>query len=196
MKTATVFLIEFILILPLVITFNCDRSSDHQNEMTFRVDKSLLAEKFVDRELGFEFIPPKDLLKVPADVLTDVQDQLPLTDFFQIIPRQVFLAEQSEFVCIISWLPELIYSDSSIISYQRAVKSQTSNGEIRQTSFLYNGFRIYQTLIISDNVVNFKLLIPQPDKKSFQIDYIIPKNIYIEKIEAIESSIGSIKRKK
>ena len=46
--------------------------------------------------------------------------------------------------------------------------------------------------IIDKDMIQFKVVVPQPSNQSFQIDYVIPKSIYQDKVEAIESSIGSL----
>lgn len=182
-----------------MIIYACGKNDyANQNEMTFRIDSNLLGEKYVNQTIGFIFSPPRDCKPLPESIVDKVKDTLKTTyssvDFLKIDPVKFFLNQETQFACLISILQDLTESDTVISNYQQALKNQNQNSQIKQTKFFYNGFTIYQTLIMTETTIQFKLVIPQPSQKSFQIDYIIPNSIYVEKIEAIESSIGSIKK--
>ncbi len=67
-----------------------------------------------------------------------------------------------------------------------------ADSDVRQGKFNHGDYAIYQTLVMTKDSAIFKLVIPQPAGKSFQIDYVIPFAFYKQNLEAIESSIGSI----
>ena len=189
-----------VAIMIVISVTGCERkgrnAKNHPQELTFNVNHSLLEDKFSDQSLGFTFHPPKSCLQLPEEMVQKVKGQLKdeytVSNSFIIEPYQFFLNEKDQFACLISILPTLSPADSSIDEYQQAIRNFTRNSQVTQDMFLHNGFRIYQSLIIRQNMIQFKLIIPQPLEKSFQIDYVIPKSIYRDNVEAIESSIGSI----
>ncbi len=187
--------------LMLLLLFSCGENEyTQQNEMTFKIDPNLLGEKFCCQELGFCFSPPRDCLPLPEVTVNQIKDSLktsyPSVEFLTIEPIKFFFNQQTAFTCLISALPELAVADSNFAKYQQALTQQFPAEQVKQAKFFYNGFDIYQTLIMTDSFIQFKLLIPQSAQLSFQIDYYVPRQFYIENIEAIESSIGSIKKSK
>jgi len=165
-------------------------------EMTFQVNQSLLGEKYIDDQLGFSFSPPKGCTKMPSNMVEQVKGELNKYsvsfDLLVLEPKQFFLNEDERFICLLTKIPSLSLSDSSINFYQQVVENVAKDNTVQRSSYKYRDFLIYQNLIISKEMINFKLLIPQQANKSFQLDYIVPKPIYTTKIEVIESSIGSL----
>ena len=192
--------VSFFLIV--MIIQGCERKNrnarNNPQELTFNVDHSLLEDKFSDKYLGFIFYPPKSCLQLPEEMVQKVKGQLKdeytVPNSFVIEPYKFFLNEKDQSACLISILPTLSPVDSSIDEYQQAICNFSSNSQVTQDMFLHNGFRIYQSLIIRKDMILFKLVILQPLEKSFQIDYVIPKSIYRDNLEAIESSIGSVSK--
>ena len=66
--------------------------------------------------------------------------------------------------------------------------------DIKQAYYPYRGLKIFQMRMESEQMIAFKLIIPQTDTSSFQLDYVIPKAVYLKNLEAIESSIGSLQK--
>jgi len=194
--------LKVILIINLVfsLTQGCKNKNHNENnnpaELTFKVNQSLLGEKYVDKYLGFSFLPPKSCLQMSEAMVQKVKDQLKkeytITNSYVIEPHQFFLNKNDRFACLISILTTVSNVDSTISKYQQAIFAYSKNSQVTQAIFLHNGFRIYQSLIISKDIIHFKLVVPQSSNKSFQIDYVIPKTIYQDELEAIESSIGSL----
>ncbi len=189
-----------LLIICFSLTFyffqGCGQNYHDGPEMTFKINPSLIEDQLNDPSLGFSFSPPKNCLKIPDKMVQEVKDQFKkeyaITNLFIIEPYLFFLNEQNRFACFISTLPALSSNDSLITAYQQAIHNHAKENYIKQDTFIHNGFKIFQSLIIGPESIQFKLVVPQPLNKSFQIDYVIPKSIYPNKIEAIESSIGSL----
>jgi len=188
-----------ILVLMIFSCGNMDKKgNDLPEEMTFQINQSLLAEKYSDNHLGFSFSPPSVCVQMPKNMVQQVkggiQNNLVSPDSLVLEPKQFFLNKNEQFFCLLTALPMLAVNDSSIKFYHQVIEKSAAGSEIQHSTYKYNKFLIYQSLIISEETINFKLLIPQPEYKSFQIDYIIPKSIYANKIEVIESSIGSLSK--
>jgi len=199
-----IFLILFIIVLSFLVLMiiTCGNmgkdGNDQPEEMTFQINQSLLGEKYSDRELGFSFSPPSGCKQMPEHIVQhvkgEIQKSIVPSDSLVLEPKQFFLNEDEHFFCLLTALPMLALCDSSISFYHKVIKNSAEQSEVQHSTYKYNNFLIYQSLIISNKTIDFKLLIPQPDNKSFQIDYIIPKLIYANKIEVIESSIGSLSK--
>ena len=70
------------------------------------------------------------------------------------------------------------------------MKIQFSTENINIANLKINNIDVMQYLITNDAHVTFKLFISS--KYSYQVDYIIPLEIYKEELRKIESSIGTI----
>lgn len=189
-------------LLLIIINYDCENQKDTRKngiqQIGFKVDPALLEAPYQDNTLGIVFSPPKGCSRIPEDIVTEVKDQFKTQNAmsapFAIEPHQIFLNKDNHFACILSKLPALANSDSSVYIYQQAIHDSTDGKQVKQTSFLHNGLLIHQSLIIDPLMIQFKLIISQSENNSFQIDYVIPKSIYADYIEVIESSIGSIKK--
>lgn len=198
MTLKIILIISFYLISSTIQ--GCGNKNHSENndpkELTFKVDNSLLGEKFIDNYLEFSFSPPNSCLQMSEGIVQKVKDRFKqeytVPNSFVIEPHMFFLNENDQFACLISILPTLTNADNSIVKYQQAICTQYIDSQVSQADFLHNGFRIYQSLIISKDIVQFKLVVTQSVNKSFQIDYVIPKSIYQDNLKAIESSIGSL----
>ena len=186
----------------ILIIGSCESNKDAGNnspqKIGFKIDPALLSEPYHDSALGMIFSPPKGCSQMPGDMVFKIKNQLKtqaaMSVPFTIEPHQVFLNEENHFACLLSRLPSLANSDSAVCIYRQAILDTSSVKQVKQTVFLHNGFTIYQILTIDQKKIEFKLIIPQSGNRSFQIDYVVPKSIYADYIEVIESSIGSIKK--
>lgn len=191
----TLFLFIFLL------TQACSNNeNENPRDLTFKVNQTLLGEKFIDNDLGFSFSPPKSCLPISEEKIQKINDRLKketaIANSIGVEPHTVFLNENDQFVCVISILPTLSDADSANAAYQQAIESHYKNSQVSQADFNHNGLKIYQSLITNQNIVQFKLVVIQSQGKSFQIDYVIQKLIYQDNLEAIESSIGSLTKLK
>jgi len=201
MKISTsIFLIVLsFMILVIIGCGNVEKNrNDQPEEMAFQINKALLGEKYSDSELGFSFSPPSGCEQMPKNMVQqvkgEIQKSLVSPDSLVLQPKQFFMNEEEGFFCLLTALPSLVLSDSSIRLFQQVIENSAEQGEVQHSNYKYNEFVIFQSLIISKEIINFKIMIPQAEHKSFQIDYIVPKSIYANKIEVIESSIGSLSK--
>jgi len=177
------------------LIFSCAKDRD---EMEFRVKPELLAERFRSETLGFSFSPPKGCQELPdsqtAPLAEQLKSQINAAENIVVVPIKFFVNEEDMFICILSELMNFHASEDAIENYQQMIRKTAKNDNIRQTRYRYHKFQIYQSLVMSDEMVQFKLFFPRKNEISFQLDYVVPKSNYVKYMEAIESSIGSIQK--
>ena len=187
----------FALIISLLIG-SCGEEEGDPVDLSFRVDSTLLEKGIHDPELGFSFSPPQGCMQLPDEMKKEVEKvitgTLPAPDSLFVVPRHFFYNDEERSLCLVSALPELSIDGSAIAAYQGVIKSKMVDHDVNQSRFLHSGFLIYQSRVITDEMVLFKLVIPRTDHRSFQVDYVNPKSVYQKNLRAIESSIGSIKK--
>ena len=78
--------------------------------------------------------------------------------------------------------------------YKELLTQQFSIKDIPSLKFPINEIPILQYLINTDEFVIIRIFIDSI--ANYQIDYIIPRNIYEKELKKVESSIGSINKRK
>jgi hypothetical protein len=173
----------------------CQQKQENRNtELAFRINQNLLGQSYRNEALGFAFSPPKNCLPLEQASLRQAEQKLLVytnTDSFQFELLNAFLNKQEQFTCLVTRILNMNSEDDQV-RYLQSINRKMSRFDVRPGIFHYNGFRIRQVLILTPDMVIFKLIIPQTIDKSFQIDYIIPQVNYKNNLEAIESSIGSL----
>jgi hypothetical protein len=188
-----------ILIAAMAVLSMCtEKKGDKRtSDMTFKVDMALLEEPLRDEKLGISFSPPKGCVPVSPKILqqtkTLLEQHMGLNDPLLVQPRHIFLNQEARFLCALSRLPT-VHNDSSLAAYKKYVSDKMAMMDIKQAYYPYRGLEIFQMRMESEEMIAFKLIIPQTDSSSFQLDYVIPKPVYMKNLEAIESSIGSLEK--
>jgi len=184
-----------LLLISFFLIFGCAKDRD---EMEFRVKPELLAERFQSESLGFSFSPPKGCRELPDSLAMPLAEQLKsqisAAQNISVVPVKFFVNEEDMFICILSELKNFQANEDAIEQYQQMIRQTAKNDKIQQTRYRYHKFQIYQSLVMSDEMVQFKLFFPRKNEPSFQLDYVVPKATYVKYMEAIESSIGSIQK--
>ncbi len=182
-------------LITVFLIFSCGKERD---EMEFNVKPELLAGRYQNKTFGFSFSPPKGCIELPDSLAKPLAEQLKskisATQDISVEPVEFFVNEEDMLICIVSELKNFQANDGTIQQYQQMIRQTARNNNIQQTSYRYHKFQIFQSLIMSNDMVQFKLFFPQKDKPSFQLDYVVPKSLYVKYVEAIESSIGSVEK--
>jgi hypothetical protein len=167
-------------------------------ELTFRTNPALLGERFVDPALKFSFQPPKGCAPMPKASLDKARgkivEEFSLDGSFAVEPRAIFIDQKEKLICLVSSFAKLPPESGLSKIYKQAIARQVKRFEVKHGAYVHGGLEVRQILILSAEKVNFKLIIIQPDQNSFQIDYSLSRISYEKKLEAIESSIGSVKK--
>ena len=168
-------------------------------ELSFAVNPSLLGPEYKNRELGFSFSPPRGWEKMPQETVEKAKKHLEQTTKpsagVSVDLEQFFLDRKSGASCVISRLSKISLDSLGMLNlntYKSDIIAKFPNSKVREGQFALQDFLVHQILIMSENTVSFKLIFPRTSKKSFQLDYVVPRAIYEENVEAIESSIGSL----
>lgn len=164
--------------------------------LAFNVDKTLLEPAITDTTLKMTIAAPKAWEKTDDTMLTQVIDQVSphITQGLQMVPRWVFLNEQSRAICIVSRLEgiEITPNDTLLQSLETAYLDKFPKATVQRTAFLKDAFRIHQLMVGAPDFVLIKLICDAPESLIFEVDYVVPRNVYETELRAIESSIGSI----
>lgn len=183
-------LLIFYLVICLI---QCSKQKD---TMEFRINHRLLGPEFSLN--NFSFSPPSACKEMP-DSFIEKATQLSTENSeenanFAMAPIRFFFNEADNFLCSVSEIKRFPANPEGILQYQKVIREKYKNFEIKESQFQYHGYKIYQFLIMSDSVVQFKLLLLPRQNRALQLDYVVPRENYVKYIEAIESSIGSIKK--
>ncbi|MBN2000029.1 hypothetical protein JW935_20930 [candidate division KSB1 bacterium] len=188
---------KYLLFLWIFFILMSGCGTKRNNDMTFKVNPSLLEPVYKNEELGFSFCAPKGCKDIASDVFDaakqQLQNQVSASDSFYLSVEKINYNPDEQFLCVVSSLPQF-QGKSGVSDYLMVIAEKFENSNLRQNVFTYHGFTIHQTLVMTDDKTIFKLFIPQADFKSFQIDFIVDKNNYQKNLEAIESSIGSLEK--
>ena len=165
--------------------------------LAFKVDETRLEPVITDTTLRIKIAAPKDWKKIDDSMLTQVVNKLgtrPITQERQLVPRWVFLNENSQAMCVVSELNgmEITPDETLLKTLTTAYQNQFPNATVRQAVFMKDAFRIHQLMVIAANFVLIKLICDAPETLVFEVDYRVPRDAYETELRAIESSIGSI----
>ena len=178
----------------------CDPSNTKQQPyetLSFNVDETQLEPVVTDTVLKIAIAAPKNWKQIDdsmlAQVVNKLEPQLTPQDL-QIVPRWIFLNEDSRAICIVSKLNgvETAPDDTLLETLTTAYRNQFPNAKVQQTIFMKDAFRIHQLMVIAADFVLIKLICDAPETLVFEVDYHVPRDVYQTELRAIESSIGSI----
>ncbi|ROL58313.1 hypothetical protein D9V84_00855 [Bacteroidetes/Chlorobi group bacterium Naka2016] len=188
--------IMFTILLILFTFCNRNENKNNSNELFFAIDTTLISSPLTFNDIGIKISVPKkwdrlDLKKIEFHSInrifstnTSSQDTLRVLGIFADTLYKCYL-----FVSEVIASKELSYLlnlfDSSLTNMN---KFKNLKGEFQK-----NGFLITQYLLQNQELVIFRLLSKSQNNRIFQLDYIIPRMFYDEKVaRAVESSIGSL----
>ena len=177
----------------------CDKPNakeDSYETLVFNVDESKLEPVLIDIELKIGLASPKGWKKVEESMVSEVVKAIDTSPMegLEIVPRRIFLNEDSKAVCIVSkvdWtgiVPDKTLLQNLTIVYQ----NQFPKAKVKQAVFMKDAFRIHQLMVIASDFVLIKLICDSPETLVFEVDYRVPIEVYKSELSAIESSIGSI----
>jgi hypothetical protein len=171
--------------------FSDKKSSKNIEKMEFNINESLLGEQQIDSLLEIQFTPPKNWVNLHAKIeeintLINGEEHIKVRNIYQ-----DSLTGASLVVSDITNLNDSILNNI-IANYETALNPNGNFHDIQKGEFVYNSFLVNQFVMQDPMTVVFKLLYLKGGKKRFQIDYILPRESYMENIQALESSIGSV----
>ncbi|MEE9573442.1 MAG: hypothetical protein V3W20_10370, partial [Candidatus Neomarinimicrobiota bacterium] len=170
-----------------------NKGSDEFQNIVFNVNTNLLSAKRFLINNKLELRIPIDYHKINDDTFLTVKKTIESdsTAFFKMSLLSVFNSPNGSYLLI-----SKIISDKNVFEevdsnyYELLVENiKTRNIDIGNVKI--NGINVIQYLITTNDTVIIKLILNVKDSY-YQIDYIIPLEIYEKELKFIESSIGSI----
>ena len=181
----------------------CRKNDDNKpGSMAFRVDKALLGETVNLDSLGITLRAPKGWNQLPDEMLRSMHEKLQgaQTDdrMFQFTPIRFFINPEQGCVLSVSQLHFTLDSTEADFNtmYRASLDQKFAQGSIHQTLFFKDDIEMNQMFIQIPKRIIIKLLFKDANGEMLQLDYMVPKDKYPELAESIESSIGTIQRKK
>ncbi len=169
-------------------------SSPKVAELTFEIDSTKLELTSYNQDLGIQFNTPKEWKPIPRSLFEEFSKQISSIflegNDFIVNPIFIFLNQQNKSLLYISQFQK--FEDSTTVKKYKDLIQETFS-PIKVGDFLKDDIIFTQYLIQDENRVNFKLLFFNSKNQLIQFDYIVPKDVYVPELKAIESSIGSIK---
>ena len=196
------YLKNLILIVLILQACGKEKTSDEHiaNKLSFKINKALLGTQYKDEQLGIIFSPPLGCKQMPDETLDQARTKLEKLDFpiegLSVNLKQFFLDKETGSACVLSQLAGLSQDSLGMRRlelYVGAFSNKFETADVSTAEFEHNGFLIHQVLVITKKTVTFKLVVPQTENDSLELSYIIPRQFYQKMVEAIESSIGSLK---
>ena len=177
----------------------CD-SPDSQKRtyetLVFNVDRTYLEPAITDTTLKLEISAPKGWKAIDDAMLAGVIDGLgdKLTQGLQMVPRWVFMNEDSRAMCVVSGLEggTVPLDETLLQTLETAYRTQFPKATVQRAIFMKDAFRVHQLMVGTSDFVLVKLVCDAPENPVFEVDYVVPRDVYEAELRAIESSIGSI----
>jgi len=179
----------------LILFCGCNDSKPDE-EVFLRINEDLLGESYSDSLLAIE-------MRIPAamtDITHDIEDLV--TEIFagseteyeqELIFRKGYGdIDKLAFLLLFDFDYSQIAADrEEAIEVYIADFSETAK-VLQQWTFIHNGIRFHQLTSHDDFLINIKLLAAGQENSLFALDYYMPPDLYLDYIETIESSIGSL----
>lgn len=183
----------------IVGTASCDPPTFKKpsyETLVFDVDPTRLEPAITDATLNIKMSAPKGWTAIDESMLGQVIDGLgdKLTQEFQMVPRWVFVNQRSRAMCAVSRLEGVksIRDETALESLESAYRDEFPEATIQRTIFMKDAFRVHQLMVVTSDFVLIRLICDAPENPVFEIDYVVPRNVYKVELQSIESSIGSI----
>ena len=164
--------------------------------LVFNVDQTRLEPAITDTTLKIEISAPKGWKAINDAMLMEVIDRLgdKLTQGLQMMPRWVFMNEDSRAMCVVSRLEsgKVPLNETLLQTLETAYRTQFPKATVQRAIFMKDAFRVHQLMVGASDFVLIKLMCDASENPVFEVDYVVPRDVYETELRAIESSIGSI----
>ena len=165
-------------------------TSESQN-LSFNIDYNLLQPTPLKNDQGFSIYVPIGWSEIDSTNMNQLRKALESKE--NIIQLELIGAYQSKDLatCIVSKVDSKEVNFKYIPeNYIDLLKSQFFTENINTADIIINNLDVRQFLITNVTHTSFKLFIK--GISNYQVDYIIPKEIYAAELGKVESSIGTI----
>ena len=177
----------------------CEQSNPENRAyetLVFNVDRTLLEPTITDATLKLKIAAPKSWKAIDDARLVQVIDGLDykFTQGLPMMPRWVFVDEDSRAMCVVSRLEDVKVTPNEALlkTLETAYRAQFPKATVKRTIFMKGAFRVCQLMVGASEFVLIKLVCDAPESTVFGVDYVVPRDVYEAELRSIESSIGSI----
>ena len=97
-------------------------------------------------------------------------------------------------MCVVSRLEGgAVPPDETLLeTLENAYRTQYPKATVQRTIFMKDAFTMHQLMVGTSDSVLIKPVCNAPENPVFEVNYVVPRDVYEEELRAIESSIGSI----
>ena len=177
-----------------IISCNTDDFDQKNDAMQFYVDTSLLANSIYLENSNISLRPPVDWVPISNDEMERLSKTIQGGEnIFQIKLKKAYNSPEGALLIITQVSSKIKNFGYIPPDYVELLSEQFNIENVPFDIFDIHKVPIRQYLINAKEVVIIKLFISA--NTDYQLDYIIPRNIYEKELKKIESSIGSIKKK-
>jgi len=189
-----------ILFFSSIFLCSCKNSQENFELLYFNVNSNLLNPVFADSAHGFSFCPPKGWNAVVPETLDRVREKMkkegtfPGCGPYDVI--QIFSDSVKMNFCILStctFPPSKSRLQEKIAFIDEQMREKFSQYPIHPGKIRLGSWKVLQYRILTEHQVLFKLFFLDLSNQWIQLDYAIARSVYNQKIESVESSLGSVR---
>jgi len=178
---------SYILTIILIIASSCSKT-----KIEFNVNSSLLGETYLNQTLSIKFKIPKHWNAISDKEFKEIQKKLENQTIENFVPLRFYINRNNGGTCIISSFTKSKKISNIVTEYEKKLRLSYPDANKNLAIFYKDKIKIYQFQIVSENLVNIKLIFSLKNNSIIQIDYLIGLANYKAELRSIESSIGSI----
>ena len=197
--------LRLVLILTLVLAACSGKQAGpaRLQEVSFRVDTGLVAQRHADTALGFSFCSPKDWVLLSQELLEEAERRtarsLPTSPNARpgAVPHIIcgWSDPATASVLLVSEFTGFDTRDSSstLRGFEEYYTRSAPSADVRAAVFVSKGLKIHQLMVSDTKNVLFKMVFSSAGlRKPVQFDFAVPQAAYPQVVKTIESVAGSV----
>lgn len=185
-----------LIIILLFSIISCSSNNNINNgfeEVILNVDSNLLSKTPTTIDNIFQITYPLDFNKIDDNNFKKIKMAIEseTTSFFRLSPLVIYKSSNGNTSILSKIISEENVFNKIDTTYHNLLAENFRTNNINIGKIKINGINAIQYLINTKDTVIIKLIL-NVNNSYYQIDYIIPLEIYEKELKKIESSIGSI----
>jgi hypothetical protein len=189
-------LVKIFLFSSIIILYSCSGKKAGDDSDFFLDNKNEIGIELADQELGVKFNPPKDWELTPSSLSRKIENKTNLSDGFVYQPVYLFFNRASLGVLSSG---KVISNDTTLTGsaklnyYKSFLAKKYKNANLSLANFVNAKIQFTQIKYEKENLVSYKLFFQNSRNEIVQFEYSVRKEILEQSLNAIKSSIGSIR---
>jgi hypothetical protein len=190
--------ISFILAIICLVLISCSLQTDDFQNAPYTADENLLAEPVTYSEINLEVSPPSGwtpMGKVKLDMFRRMLGGTEMsTEFYPVFPLAVYQDSATGLIMYVSMIEESGATLKEISEkYEDFLLPKLKDSGVDRKTYLINGMQIYQYLVHSSQIVNYKILGETTTGGHFLVEYISGAAVYSGIEQTIKASLVTLK---